>query len=378
MNVEDLKKSNYIIFEAIAGSQAYGTATPQSDMDIRGVYRIPKNQRLSLLDIPKEISNDSQDIKYYELEKFIKLAADCNPSIIELMWLPDDCIKIQTSLMDKLIENRNLFISKKAYHTFNGYAYSMLHKAKSQNRFVNNPKPKERPVHEDFCFIIPINDRRLASDNGFCLDFTYSGTQLEQQMKNTPMRPIPIKETGVNLSNYHCARLEQTEHVYRLYYYGKEAKGVFRGDNMLTPESIPLKDESERFVGFLIYNKDLYEKEVRDWISYWDWKNNRSESRWQDQENGLFQYDRKNASHCVRLIYSGKNILINNEPIVRFTGNDLQYLKDIREGKISYEILMESIELQMKNLEEAYNKSTLIWGVDIHKINILYQELLNM
>lgn len=374
MNIEELKRSGTIIFEAIAGSRAYGTSNPDSDYDIRGLFVLPKNERITLMNIPQEISNDSQDIKYYELEKFLRLASECNPSIIELMWLPEDCIKIQTPLMDKLIENRNLFISKKAYHTFNGYAYSMLHKAKSQNRFVNNPKSEIQPVKEDFCFVIPLSDRRLPSDK-FTLDFTYSNPELETLLKTTPCRPIPLKDTHLDLNMFHCARLEQTQHTYRLYYYGNEAQGVFRGDDMLVPESIPLDDEIRRFCGFLIYDQSLFEKELRDWKNYWEWRTNRSEARWKDQENGIFQYDRKNCSHCCRLIFSGKNILTQGEPIVRFTGEKLQFLKDVRGGKIEYNTLMTTIENEMKELEETYNKSTLPWGCDIKKVDRLYREL---
>ena len=368
MNLQTLKESNRIIFECIAGSRSYGTNNKDSDTDIRGVFVWPKNERITLLDIPKEISNESQDIKYYELEKFIKLAADCNPSIIEFLYMPQDCIKIQTKAMDKLIENRSIFISKKAYHTFSGYAFSMLHKAKSQNRFVNNPKSEERPTKEDFCFIIP------KPQNTTWINWLM---QIRGN-KTLPARPIPLKKTNYDLSEYHCAGLEQTNNVYRLYHYGNKSEGVFRGDNMLVTSSIPFDDENKRFAGYLIYNEGTFNKELSEWESYWEWRKNRSEKRWQDQENGLFQYDRKNASHCVRLILSGKHILTHGEPIVRFTGSDLQYLKDIREGKIPYETLMADIELQMKKLEVIHKESTLPWGSDIKKVDNLYREILEM
>jgi predicted nucleotidyltransferase len=377
MNVDMLKSSNSIIFEVVAGSQAYGTQTPTSDIDIRGIFRLSKDAYMSLVPPIQEVSNDSQDIKYYELRKFLDLAKDCNPNIVELFWTPEDCIRIKTPVMDKLLANRSLFISKRAYHTFSGYAFAQIQKAKGKNKFVNNPKPKERPKHEDFCFVIPINDRRLGP-NGFALDFTYFDSKLETQMQTTPMRPIPIKSLSFDLSKYHCARLEQTEHIYRLYYYGEESKGVFRGDEMLTPESIPLEHERERFVGFLIYNQDLYEKEKRDWKAYWDWMEHRNEARWVDQEKGKLNYDQKNMMHCCRLLLSGKNILTNGEPIVRFTGDELLFLKGVRKGEFTYEFLMEMIENEMKELETLAEKSTLPWGVNIKQIDDLYKALVDM
>ena len=370
MNIAELKSSDYLIFEAISGSMAYGTNRPDSDTDLRGIFRLPKDQKLTLLDYSKEIADDTQDVKYYELEKFMRLAAECNPSILELLWLPQDCIQFKNPIMDKLLENRDLFVSKKAYHTFNGYAYSMLQKAQSKNRFVNNPKAKERPTREDFCFFIPIRDVE-----NYPFDFS---EEMIKQMEMFPARPIHIKAIDLDLSKFHCARLEQSSHMYRLYYYGDAAKGVFRGSDMLSTESIPISDESTHFVGYLTYNQDLYEKNLRDWKSYWEWMNNRNEARWIDQEKGIFQYDRKNAMHCVRLILSGKNILKYGEPIVRFTGAPLQFLKKIREGEIEYSALIEIIDIEIKNLEELNNSSTLPWGCDMVKIDKLYKELMEM
>jgi len=48
MNIELLKKSNTIIFETIAGSISYGTNTPQSDTDIRGIFRLPKGEVVTI------------------------------------------------------------------------------------------------------------------------------------------------------------------------------------------------------------------------------------------------------------------------------------------------------------------------------------------
>jgi predicted nucleotidyltransferase len=41
-NLDELRASGAIIFEAISGSKAYGLDTPESDTDMRGVFFAPR------------------------------------------------------------------------------------------------------------------------------------------------------------------------------------------------------------------------------------------------------------------------------------------------------------------------------------------------
>jgi len=45
--------------------------------------------------------------------------------------------------------------------------------------------------------------------------------------------------------------------------------------------------------------------------------------------------------HTLRLLLSGRSILQDGAPIVRFSGNNLQLLMDIRAGKLSFDQIME-------------------------------------
>jgi predicted nucleotidyltransferase len=71
---------------------------------------------------------DELDIVSYEVRKFIELLAKANPNVLSLLWLNNNhYIKI-TDEGQKLIDNRRLFATKKAYHSFCGYAHSQLKK----------------------------------------------------------------------------------------------------------------------------------------------------------------------------------------------------------------------------------------------------------
>ena len=365
MNIQELRESGYIIYECITGSHSYGTNTETSDIDKKGIYIYPEHKKTIFLDHQDEVSDNTEDTKFYELRKFMLLAAECNPNIIELLWTPGDLIIYKNQKMYDLMRNRNLFISQKARHTFAGYAHAQIEKAKGKNKKVNNPQPKERPTKEDFCKIIPVISTKFL-------------TVAECMKLNDlpPFRPIPLKEWNINLQEFHCARVEHTSNLYRLYYYGTDSKGVFRGDDALVPESIPLEDEHNRYYGLLLYNHDMYVLGLKEWKSYWEWMEKRNESRWVDQEKGLLDYDQKNMMHCVRLLLSGINILKHGEPIIRFTNDQLKYLMDIRTGKFKYEELMQKVERLMEELEQLKGTTNIPYSSDPVKINELYKRLI--
>ncbi len=365
MNLEMLKKSNRIIYDAVAGSHAYGTNIPTSDKDIRGVFMLPKEEYLGLKSPPEQVGDEKHDTTYYSLKRFFELIQTANPNLIEMLYFPKDCINFCSPVMQKLIDNRDMFISKKAYYTHSSYAYSQIKKCAGQNKMVNHPEMAIKPKKEDFCWII----RRSSLHN--------ISPALYNEEVPFPCRPIPMEKLpfGCDLSKYHVAALEHTSNVYRLYYYGDDAKGVFRGDDMIVCESIPKEDEHLKFEGLLIYNQHEFEKALNEHRKYNDWISNRNENRWIDQEKGLVQYDCKNMMHCMRLLISGENILTKGYPIVRFEGEQRNYLMKIRAGEFKYEELMAEVERRMANLENLYNTSGIPHSVNVGKIEELYREL---
>ncbi|MFA7219491.1 MAG: nucleotidyltransferase domain-containing protein [Synergistaceae bacterium] len=375
MNFEELDKSGLIFFRTIVGSNAYGTNTPESDIDEKGFFWIPSEAYLGL-NPPiqaedSQISDDNNDKTFYSLYNAFELLKNANPNLIELLWMPEDCIlKSEPAIMQDLLENRSLFITKQAYYSHAEYARNQIKKARGKNKKVHNPQPKERPRKEDFVRIILINDLAPWWE---CDQSDYD--ELEEKNK-FPLRPTPLKDVDIDLSEYHIAALEHVPNTYRLYYYGKGARGVFRGNDMLVCESIPKADEWHKIVGLMIYDQNEYDKAVKEWGSYWEWVKNRNESRWIDQEKGLLTYDAKNMAHCMRLMMASENILTIGEPTVRFEGEKLEFLMKIRRGEFEYEELMEHVDLLDKKLEDLHKKSTLPERVDEVRMDKLYRHLM--
>ena len=74
------------------------------------------------------------DCVFYELRKFIGLLLNCNPNVLSLLWLKPNGIIHETSLGARLREHRDLFVTKKAYHSFSGYAHAQFKKMISFNQ----------------------------------------------------------------------------------------------------------------------------------------------------------------------------------------------------------------------------------------------------
>ena len=83
MNQAEVEK--YLAYKVIAGSKAYGLDLPTSDTDIRGIYILP-NEYLMGLGHTEQVNNVSNDIVYYELNRFVALLSQNNPNIIEELF----------------------------------------------------------------------------------------------------------------------------------------------------------------------------------------------------------------------------------------------------------------------------------------------------
>ena len=139
-----------LIYKVVAGSQAYGLDTPDSDLDVRGVCIPPLRYLLGLSSFEQfEQQDESGDTVFYALVKFVRLALDCNPNIIELLHTDPRHILYINDYGQSLVEHRQLFLSKQVRYTFAGYAISQLQRIERHHRWLVNP-PDHQPTQEEF------------------------------------------------------------------------------------------------------------------------------------------------------------------------------------------------------------------------------------
>lgn len=115
-----------LLLSGIVGSTAYGLAGPGSDVDRLGVYAAPTTAFHGLRPpMGKDASRvtTDPDATYHEAGKYASLCLAGNPTVMELLWLPDDLYELRTTLGDDLIGIRSAFLSaKKVRDAYLGYA----------------------------------------------------------------------------------------------------------------------------------------------------------------------------------------------------------------------------------------------------------------
>lgn len=350
----DHPSADRILFECVAGSRAYGTASADSDEDIRGIFVLPRACYADLETPPNQIADARNNVVYFSLRRTIELLTAANPSVLELLFMPEDCVRRTTPEMQCLLGHRALFISTRCADAHIGYAISQIKKARGQNKWINQPKSEQPPRKEDYCHVILRDD--LHPDSGH------------------PCRPRRLDTSGLDLAECHAARLEHARDTYRIYHYGADARGVFRGD-AIACESIPLDDEAAHFAGLLLYNEHAWKQALVDHQNYWTWRRERNEARWRQQEAGELDFDAKNLMHTIRLLLSGKAILTSGAPLIRVEGEALQLLRDIRAGRYRYDDILEMADAIVADCEQLKIRSALPAETDAVAANALLHEL---
>lgn len=126
-----------IIVKSIAGSHLFGTNTPLSDKDFKGVYlpdaedillgKIKKSVNLSTNRSNTKNTSDDIDTEFYSLDKFLTMLAEGQTVAFELLFTPDSHIIEKSEIWDKIISIRKQLVHKKV-KAFVGYCQQQANK----------------------------------------------------------------------------------------------------------------------------------------------------------------------------------------------------------------------------------------------------------
>lgn len=323
-----LPNSFKLIFRCLAGSHLYGTNTPQSDIDERGVFIADETYFYGFLNRVEQFEDKKNDITYFEIRKFMQLAMENNPNIIELLFVPKD--KWLQNSVDwlQISKNRDLFVSKKSKFTFSGYAHSQFNRIKLHRSWLLNP-PTKKPKRSDYGLSESKSD--LTKDQIGALNVLVA-MKLE------------------NVKEFHPLK-EQLEQMQETYDFKALCKQFPNLDKEATQAILPISDQ---FIEIL-QKENSYAMAERYFNQYENWKKNRNPERAKLEEK--YGFDTKHGSHLVRLITEGEELLTTGK--ITFPRPDAKFLLEIKNGTYKYEEISNLLESFDLKFNELYEKSVL-------------------
>ncbi len=344
MTIQELKEKNLILLECISGSRAYGLDTPESDTDIRGVFFLPKEKFLSLGYID-QVSNKSNDIVYYELGRFIELLSKNNPNILELLNTPEECILYKHPIMNRIRQER--FLSKLCLQTFGNYAMTQIKKARGLNKKILNPVELKPKSILDFFYVIA----------------GQGSVQVKDFLNQN------------NLKQEYCG-LSKIPHMHDIYGIYYDASGNYKG--MIQKESandvaLSSNAKGENPIAIMSFNQSGYSAYCREYKEYWDWVDERNETRYQNTLSHGKNYDAKNMMHTFRLLAMAEEI--GRMCALHVKRPDRDFLLSIKQGEYNYEELVRKAEMKLSEIKSIYKAAPLPERPDMNLIERLLVEL---
>lgn len=345
LTIDFLRQNNLILFECVSGSRAYGLATENSDTDIRGVFYMPKNMYYGLEYVP-QVSNETNDIVFYELGRFIELLSKNNPNILEILATPEKYILYKHPLMSEI--KMEDFLSKLIKDTFVGYAFSQIKKATGLNKKMFEPMEIKRKSVLDFCYILIDHQSLLFSDW--------------------------LKKENISQDHLGLTKVPHFKDVYFLFKETKEHK--YRGIVSSSESNdvvLSVVSKEENPIATLMFHKDAYSSYCKKYREYWDWRAKRNEERYQNNANHNKGYDAKNMMHTIRLLQLALGVLKNGEIQLEVLNRD-ELLK-IKLGFYTYEELLIHTENLKKEIEAYVELTHLKETPDLKFVNQLLVDL---
>jgi uncharacterized protein len=144
--------ANSVIYLARVGSMAYGVSTNNSDEDVYGICIPPLDVLFPHLagEIPgfgtpkKRFEQYQQehvlhkgknyDIAIFNIVKYFTLTMNGNPNMVDRLFVPEHCVLYSTIAGQCIRERRKMFLNKRTWHTFKGYAYAQKNDIFKTNR----------------------------------------------------------------------------------------------------------------------------------------------------------------------------------------------------------------------------------------------------
>ena len=394
-NFEKIRNDNRLLYEYIRGSHLYGLATEDSDVDSSGLFIAPHDTLLGIgLGYQELVADAKNDNTWYELRKYMHMLMKSNPSIIESLFVPEDKVITKPSpILAELFANKDKFITKQCFAPFVGYAVQQIGKARGLNKKIVNPM-HERLTPFDFAYTFykqgSTKIRNWLDNRG--LDKDFCGLVHIPNMHDTygVYYDWGAHFEANGIKTYEDFKKSELDYDFAYNFYGfgdvdgcedfigenwfEENKEVKHYRGMCLDEATDMRGSSvskgEKPLCWMVYNESGFKDHCKKYREYKEWEQNRNQKRY--ESNLDKNYDSKNMMHCIRLIRMGKEIANGDGLILdRRAAGDRDFLMAVRNHQFEYDELMEIVNKDKANLDEAIEKSSLPKKIDESFVNDL-------
>ena len=312
-----------VFYLTLGGSRAYGTNLPESDYDLRGGYIEKPGAMFALEPQKEEFCDIGTDTCLYSLKKLVRLLSACNPNVIEMLGTRDEDVVYANSIGRKLRDSSRLFLSKRAYFTFSGYATQQLRRL--QNALARDSYPQ------------PEKEKHILKS--VSVDILTSGAPFNAYMLDKAQANMNESQFDVSLEVLPSNNDEYEQEIF--------VSG--------TMKHLPLRE-------YINLNSKL-----ANTIRNYGIITHRNRKKDEAHLN-------KHAMHLIRLYFMCIDILRNQE-IVTYREKEHDLLMSIRTGEMPFEKVFALQEKLEREMEEANANSKLPDKADMDKINDLLKEI---
>ena len=296
---------------ALGGSWAYGTNVETSDVDIRGCALNKKSEILTNVKF-EQVTDKDTDTTIYSFNKLMHLLSNCNPNVIEILGLKPEHYLYLSEEGKELLNNSSLFLSKRAFHTFGGYAYSQL------RRLDNKAARKLDQPEQENHILNSIKNSQLTFDEKY---LEYDEDSIKLYIDDAVNEEFD-KEIFMDIHLTH--------------YPLRDYKGMWSEMNNIVKEYSRLGHRNENAI-----------------------------------KRGKLA---KHMMHLIRLYMMCDDILLDGK-IITYREKEHDFLMDIRNGKFlddndqPTEEFMDIVEVYQEKVAKSYEISDLPHSPDYNKIN---------
>jgi len=399
---------------------------------------VPKEQKELIKELNAKLGlnmADDEDIILYEIKKFVTLALENNPNLMDLLFADGDAVIYSNDRGQKLLKDaKKTFISKKTKFTFSGYAMSQLHRVKGHNkwvvkfpktgivlrelkatldrgeidfnwindffggdvaRFVTNLTQQEANKLPKIQTVSWVDFVEAHSGEGeesltaqewekyskpHLIDYLYAKDLKAQRFdldKHSPQEISPISVTTKSTTLREFLLTEASFRAISSTQYNIFTAPDEKYNGGLFGREGNLKSVEPTYVGDFVCQLSIdemnYKRELEETRKLWEWRTNRNEKRSILEER--HGYDTKHCSHLVRLLLGAQNILKTGEYHPRLKGANLKLVREVLNGKYPYEWIIATSERMDKELDALYASSTIPHTPDHKVANELLLEL---